>query len=413
MKRILLLICCVVLTGASFAQTNTQHGRVKTKGRMVNGKHVKGQGLSNATITIKGRGSVVSNGKDGTFAFTVPTPQFIIANVSKKGYELVDSDIYGTVYTYPVTPFFIVMETPEQQLQDQLDAAEKINATLKEQLKESLAENKRLLEQNEITQEQYEQRLREITESQKNQQQLISEMADLYAKMDYDQLDELNQRISDYILNGRLKEADSLINTKGSIENRVLRLQKHQQVNAEERKELDKRQEILSQSEVYTRKELEDLAQDCYNKFQVSKLENHFDSAAYYIALRADLDTLNMAYQREAEKYIMMLTMPVLLFQSQLSKPLKLTSYEPSFQALLRIYRRLAPSDPESYASLISSTLRILYAYYKSIGDYQSSSSYLKEAKEIEEQYHFNTTHNNGSVFESILKKRHQKSKQK
>ena len=60
----------------------------------------------------------------------------------------------------------------------------------------------------------------------------ISEMAERYSKMDFDEVDEFNRRISSLILEGKLTEADSLLNTKGDINSRTDILRQHQKANA-------------------------------------------------------------------------------------------------------------------------------------------------------------------------------------
>ena len=56
MKKFYLLSIALMLGIMLSAQT--QQGYVKTKGRMVNGQHVPGQGLKGATVSIKGRTAV-------------------------------------------------------------------------------------------------------------------------------------------------------------------------------------------------------------------------------------------------------------------------------------------------------------------------------------------------------------------
>ena len=69
MKRTLIfLLSLSLITIAVSAQT--QQGYVKTKGRMVNGQHVPGKGLSGATVTVRGGNVVVSSGT-GAFALVI------------------------------------------------------------------------------------------------------------------------------------------------------------------------------------------------------------------------------------------------------------------------------------------------------------------------------------------------------
>ena len=134
MKKALLLFSALILSVCLTAQT--QQGYVKTKGRMVNGKLVPGQGLKGATISIKGRATVLVNADNGSFSFPVTNQQFRLDSVKKKGYQLVDYEACPKSYTYSPNPIYIIMETPEQQLQDKLDAERKIRRNLQKQLQD-------------------------------------------------------------------------------------------------------------------------------------------------------------------------------------------------------------------------------------------------------------------------------------
>ena len=62
------------------SSAQVQHGYVKTRGRLAaGGAVIAGQRLNGATISIKGKGNVVSknNGKaNGTFSFNMPGKTF-------------------------------------------------------------------------------------------------------------------------------------------------------------------------------------------------------------------------------------------------------------------------------------------------------------------------------------------------
>ena len=116
MKKLLLLSVAMML--GFMLQAQTQQGYVKTKGRMVDGKLVPGQGLKGTMVSIKGRMAVLVNADDGAFSFPIAEAQFRLDSVKKKGYQLVDLDLCPKTYKYSSNPLYIVMETPEQQLQD-------------------------------------------------------------------------------------------------------------------------------------------------------------------------------------------------------------------------------------------------------------------------------------------------------
>ena len=135
MKRILFFII-IALTATVYATAQTQRGIVKTRGRIVNGVHVPGKGLPGTVVSIRGRSDVGVKNSNGSFSFTVEEKHFVVDSVKKRDYELVDADAAPKTYTYSTDTLFLVMETPEQILQDKLTSERKIRRTLQRQLQE-------------------------------------------------------------------------------------------------------------------------------------------------------------------------------------------------------------------------------------------------------------------------------------
>ena len=135
MKMKKMLCVCFLLTLPMMLTAQTQKGIVKTRGRMVNGQHVQGKGLPGASVTIRGGNKYNVKNNNGSFSFPVTTNTFLIQNVQKNGYQLVDADLTSKPFNVSANPIYLVMETPEQQMEDLLEAEEKISKTLREQLK--------------------------------------------------------------------------------------------------------------------------------------------------------------------------------------------------------------------------------------------------------------------------------------
>ena len=302
MKRIICVIAMTVVSLVVFAQN--QQGYVKTKGRLGNnGTVIAGSRLSGATVQVKGSNAVVS-GSNGTFTLAIPGNNYYLQSVQKQGYVVTDPDMLSHQYAYSKNPLVLVLETPSRQTDDRLAAEKKIRRTLQRQLQEKEDEIEILKEQQKLSDEAYRQRLQEVYAQQESNEKLVSEMAERYSRMDFDEVDEFNRRISSLILEGKLTEADSLLNTKGDINSRAANLRQHQAANAQAELELKKKQKKLEKSKALTQKELEDLAQDCYSKFEIFKMQHQNDSAAHYIELRANLDTTNIAWNIEAGKFL-------------------------------------------------------------------------------------------------------------
>ena len=357
MKKAFLYVAAMLLCLAASAQT--QQGYVKTKGRMVNGKLVPGQGLKGATVSIKGRTAVLVNADDGAFSFPVTETQFQLDSVNKKGYQLVDLDACPKTYKYSTNPLYIVMETPEQQLQDKLAAERKIRRNLQKQLQEKENEIEALKDENKITMEEYQNALMQIYVEQENNEQLISIMAKRYAELDYDQLDEFYRQVSYYIENCELVKADSLLRSRGDINAQVHDIIQRGQTLTEQREQLEK-------AEAMQQADIEEAARRCYSFYETFLAQHLNDSAAYYIELRASLDTTNMQWQDDASTFL-------LEFMSDFDKSKKY--YEMSL-------RQIERNDNKDYNNLISvhSDLANLYIHF---GLFEEAQRHIKISHDI------------------------------
>ena len=294
MKKLLLLTIAMLVAVTAFSQT--QKGNVKTKGRLDNdGNVIPGNPLSEVTIKVKDRNAVMSD-KRGNFTFPIPDNTYYLENVKKSGYVLTDPDILSKQYTYSPDKLVVVMETKEDQLEERFEINRKIMAAQKEMIDNLRAEVKQLKEENKITEEEYYNKLQEIVDMQNENQQLVEEMVDRYSKIDFDQLSDFELQIKSYILSGDLLKAKSMIMSKGDLTERAEDLKRHQEANAKEREEIAKRSRKLEKSELAAQKKLDDLANDYYDLFEIYKLEHKNDSAAYYLELRAALDTTNVEW---------------------------------------------------------------------------------------------------------------------
>ena len=295
MKKFILISLILFIGTWSFAQT--QQGYVKTKGRMVNGKLVPGQGLKGATVSVKGRTAVLVNANDGAFSFPVPDKQFRLDSVRKKGYQLVDMEACPRTYNYSGNPIYIVMETPDQQLQDQLAAERKIRRNLQKQLQDKEDEIEDLKAQQKISDEEYRTALQKLYQDQENNEQLIKDMAKRYSELDYDQLDEFYRQVSYCIENGELVKADSLLNTRGDLSQQVEeQLQKGQALQEQE--------EQLGKAKAVHAADQEELARRCYSYYETFAAQHLNDTAAYYLELRSSLDTTYVEWLDEAGEFI-------------------------------------------------------------------------------------------------------------
>ena len=294
-KVILVVIVTMLIEVSVSAQI--QQGYVKTKGRIVDGKHIPGKGLREATISIKGRTPILVDSEDGSFSFPMPEAQFQIESVTKKGYQLVDMETCQKTYYRSTSPIFLVMETPEQLLEDKVNTERKIRCNLQKQLQDKENELETLREEEKISEEEYQKALQKLYVELENNEKIISDMAKRYAELDYDLLDEFYRQVSYFIENGELTKADSLLRTRGSITKQVNDIQLRGQ-NLQEEKELLQKVRAVQQADT------EEAARHCQSLADKYHAQHQNDSAAYYLELRARLDTTNIDWQYAAGKYI-------------------------------------------------------------------------------------------------------------
>ena len=359
-ERNRILVLSTLLVAAVFgAVAQTQTGYVKTRGRIVSGKTVPGQGLTGATVQIKGRASVLVKNSNGSFSFPVTTKQFVIQSVKKNGYQLVDADAAPKTYIHSTAPLYLVMETQSQLMEDKLAAERQLRRTLNKRLQQREDELEKLREQNRITQDEYNKTLQQLYDQQESNETLVREMADYYAKIDYDQIDDFNAQVSECILAGDLTKADSLLRSKGDIDDRIRKLNEHHEANVQARQMLEKSE----QAEQFSRN---DLAQDCFSFFRRFVLDNEPDSAICYIEKRAALDPNNCQWQADAGSYL-----------QRRGLTQRARQY---YDLALQSARQMAASDPEVYQPLLAKTLNNIALLYTHSGDVKAAEPLLQEA---------------------------------
>ena len=358
MKRPLLSILLTLMFGLSVS-AQTQLGYVKTKGRMENGKLVPGQGLKGARVSLQGRTTVLVNSENGAFSFPTPNQQFQIDSVNKKGYQLVDATSCPRKYEQSSNPIYIVMETPERQLQDKLSAERRIRRNLQKQLQEKEDEIEALKAQQIISEEEYRTNLQKLYEDQESNERLIADMAKRYSELDYDQLDEFYRQVSYYIENSELVKADSLLNTRGDITEQVANIKRRVQA-------LQKEKELLQTAEAFQKAEIEEAARRCYSYYQSFRSKHLNDTAAYYLELRTSLDTTNAEWLDETAEF-------ATGFLADYGKALELLNK--AMKIRLSSLGKNNPAVATSYSNI--------GAVYNNLGDYEKAMEYNDKALEI------------------------------
>lgn len=382
-------------------EAQVQHGYVKTKGRIDNiGNTIAGKRLPGTTIKVDGH-YIVSH-ESGNFSFPVSKNTFNVLSIRKNNYILYDRDQLRT-YGYSSNPLIFVLEKPEDHNDDKLIAQQKISRTLRKQLAQRENEIERLKEEGRISRQEYQRLYNELYNDDRKNQQIVEAMAEEYASLDFDQLDDANRMIKTLILNGELQKADSLINTKGRIEARIASLETLKEVNQKEERTLKERENKLNKSKAVERQTLEDIAEDCLNKHNLYKLQCLFDSALYYIQLRANLDTLNIDWQLDASYFCHMYSLDFKLasFYGNRALSNSLLQYGRESSITAKCYCNLADLETNvdsifmfydkaySIYSITKDSSAVATIYdnlgdtYRTLGDYSNANIYLTRAYEL------------------------------
>jgi hypothetical protein len=165
-------------------------------------------------------------------------------SVTKKEYQLVDADAAPRTYTHSGNKLYFIMETPEQIMQDKLNSERRIRRTLQRQLQEREDEIETLKAENRISQQEYQQTLQKLYANQENNERLISDMAERYSTLDYDQMDEFYRQVNQFIENGELAKADSLLKSRGDVNSQIEAHLREGKTIQEKEKELEQAKNI-------------------------------------------------------------------------------------------------------------------------------------------------------------------------
>lgn len=214
MNRKVILIILYYLFSSIQIIAQTQQGFVKTIGRP--GK--PGVPLENVTIQMVGMVNATTSSTTGEFKLSAYNKKdgdaIKLLRVQKNGYELKDKDIIGRSLVFSThVPIYIAMvdsrqlEADKKRIED--NARHVAENNYQKKLKEIEKENKK----HKLSAEKYRKELDNLQEKYEKYLSLIGDMADRYARTDYDNLDSIDVEINICIENGELEKADSLIHT--------------------------------------------------------------------------------------------------------------------------------------------------------------------------------------------------------
>ena len=214
MKKRLILFFLLLVTASAFAQTITQQGFVKTIGRP--GK--PGVPLANVTIQMVGMVNATTSSAAGEFFLSAYNKKdgdaIKLLRVQKNGYELNDKSLIGRSLVFSShVPIYVTMVDTQQLRADRERIEANARRVAERNYQKKLAEVEEETKQQKLSAEGYRQKLVDLQEKYEKYLSLIGDMAERYARTDYDNLDSIDIEINICIENGELEKADSLIHT--------------------------------------------------------------------------------------------------------------------------------------------------------------------------------------------------------
>lgn len=244
MKRLLLYLLLTVFAFPLFAQS--QLGYVKTLGR----PNKPGQPLKGVTVRIRNVINSVVSDNNGRFSVVVPDKKdgdaLILQQVRLNGFELCDRDMIGRQLVFSTkVPIVIVMINSEELAADRKRIEDNAYRVAEKNYQKRLNDLKQQQQEAKISLEKYQQQLIALEEQYEKYQSLIGDMADRYARTDYDQLDSIDIEINQCIENGDLDKADSLIHT---IFDPSTVLERNRAAKAEIKAKMDFAQQIIDKA---------------------------------------------------------------------------------------------------------------------------------------------------------------------
>lgn len=295
-------IIIVVLLFPMLAFAQVQQGNVKTAGR----PDKKGVPLSDVVVRIKGNYNEVMSNDEGKFSVTMLDYKegagFVLSKIYKHGYELCDPGVLGREYVFSSTvPLEIVMVSSEDLLRYKRAIEDSVRTVVMKKYHEHIQKLEKQLAAKSISEESYRKQLQDLRDKLDRNEPLISSMATRYARTDYDRLDSLDKVINQFIEEGELDKADSLIKSKGDVAERIRKAQVALQEQNQGRI-LELTQEINSLSQNV---EIKNVIEDCYRLYLIALSANDKEKAAYYIELRAEIDTQSVEYQLFAGTFLL------------------------------------------------------------------------------------------------------------
>ena len=261
----------------------TLSGHVRTVSR----PDAASQVLQGVVVRLNGDYNPVMTDDGGSFGVLMPGYKngapYTLAGINKGGYELREPEIVGRQLPFSSSvPLEIVMISRRQLQRDKQRIEQAARENIEHYYEEQLNALNEQLAKATLSNQEYEKQLNALEAEYDRFEPLIEQMADRYARTDYDGMSAADSLIQQAIEQGDLQLAQERILAKGDPAAREKKMKRIRRLAEAQRDEL---------------------ATDYYHLYAIHLSRMEKDSALYYLLRRAELDTTNAQWQIDAGNF--------------------------------------------------------------------------------------------------------------
>ncbi len=264
-------------------QAQTQSGLVRTVTR----PDAPSQRLQGVVVRVQGDYNPVMSDDRGSFQVQMPGYKngtaYTLAGINKGGYELREPELVGRQLPFSSSvPMEIIMVSRRQLQRDKQRIEQAARENIERYYEEKMNELNTQLAAATLSNQEYEERLSALETEYDRFEPLIEQMAERYARTDYDGMSPADSLIQQAIEQGDLNLAQERILAKGDPAEREKKMKRIRRLADAQRNEL---------------------AEDYYHLHSIHLSRLQKDSALYYLLRRAELDTTNAQWQLDAGNF--------------------------------------------------------------------------------------------------------------
>lgn len=280
-KSILIALGSCLIALSLHAQT--QPGLVRTVTR----PDAPSQRLQGVVVRVQGDYNPVLSDEQGAFLVSMPGYKngtaYTLAGINKGGYELREPELVGRQLPFSTSvPMEIVMVSRRQLQRDKQRIEQAARDNIERYYEEKMNELNAQLAAATLSNQEYEERLSALETEYDRFEPLIEQMAERYARTDYNGMSAADSLIQQAIEQGDLNLAQERILAKGDPAEREKKMKRIRRLADAQRNEL---------------------AEDYYHLHSIHMSRLQKDSALYYLLRRAELDTTNAQWQLDAGNF--------------------------------------------------------------------------------------------------------------